>query len=270
MFATLLKHEARLQGPTMLVFTGIALVIYAAGILAALTRIPAIAGFGLITSLTASGLIMVAFPAYLLIRYYQSLYGREGYLTMALPVRSGTLYAAKFTWASLTWLASTVVVLILWLGLVLLQTSAQGATVADLTAAVREGLAQMPPAFPAMVVLGIVVSMVLYLAQFAWVVTFGMEERFRSLGIGGPVVVWVVSYAVMQVLATLAIILIPLGATPDLSGLVFTSFLPEMTRSLNNEEPAFVPLGWVVVLVLTAPVFVVWTLRSMKHHTSLR
>ena len=64
--------------------------------------------------------------------------------------------------------------------------------------------------------------------------------------------------------------LIPIGVTSDLSQLVFASFIPELATAFTGGEPSFIPLGWLVVLPLGLPVFVLWTLRSLRDHTSLR
>lgn len=269
MYAALLKNEARLGIRPLAAYLGIALALFASGVGMVLLRLPAVSGFGFVAAIAASILLVIGIPLHLLQRYYATMYGRQGYLTHAIPVKHTTLYAAKFSWALIVWF--TAVVLAIGLGLLTFvsQAVATGGTAQDVWRSLDEAFAAAPAARVVMVVwLGIV--LLANIAQFGWIVTFGMEERFRSLGLGGPVVMWFVSYLVLQALSMAAIVLIPIGVTSDLGQLVFASFLPELASSLQGGEPSFIPIGWLVVLPLVLPVFVVWTLRSLRDHTSLR
>lgn len=269
MYAALLKNEVRLGIRPLAAYLGIAFALFASGLAMVLLRLPAVSGFGFVVAIAASILLVIGIPLHLLQRYYATMYGRQGYLTHAIPVKHTTLYAAKFSWALIVWF--TAIVLAVGLGLLtfISQAVAMGGTAQDVWRSLDEAFAAALAARVVMVVwLGIV--LLANIAQFGWIVSFGMEERFRSLGLGGPVVMWFVSYLVLQALSMAAIVLIPIGVTSDLSQLVFASFLPELARSLQGGEPSFIPIGWLVVLPLVLPVFVAWTLRSLRDHTSLR
>ena len=270
MYAALLKHEARLQARALASFLGVSLAIYAGGLVLMLLNLPVLSSVGSVVAVVACLLLAISVPALLVQRYYASMYGREGYLTHAIPARHTTLYAAKFSWALAVWLGSIVVVLGMALGFVLTQAVADGGTMADGWSVLTGALAGVPTG-PVVFFVGCsLVGIVIYVAQVGWIVTFGMEERFRSLGLGGPVLVWFLSYAVLQVLALLAMVAIPLGISLDFSHLVFASFLAELPAAFEGADPSFVPLGWLPMLLATLPVYVVWTLRSLRNHTSLR
>lgn len=269
MYAVLLKNEARLGIRPLAAYLGIALALFASGVAMVLLRLPVASGFGFIVAIAASILLAVGIPLHLLQRYYVTMYGRQGYLTHALPVKHTTLYAAKFSWALIVW--SGAIVLAVGLGLLtfISQAVAAGGTAQDVWRSLDEAFAAAPAARVVMVI-WLVIVLFANVAQFGWVVSFGMEERFRSLGLAGPVLMWFVSYLVLQALSILAIVLIPIGVTSDLSQLVFASFLPELASAFDGGDPSFIPIGWLVVLPLVLPVFVVWTLRSLRDHTSLR
>ena len=269
MYAALIKNEARLEARPLAAYLGIALALFGTGSLSVLLRLPVVSGFGFVIAIAASILLTIGIPLHLLVRYYVSMYGRQGYLTHAIPAKHTVLYAAKFTWALVIWLGAILVALGLGLLTFIAQAVAAGGGAADVWRALDEAFAAAPAARG---VMGVWLVIVLFanVAQFGWVVSFGMEERFRSLGIGGPVLMWFASYTALQVLSILAIVLIPIGVTSDLSQLVFASFIPELATAFTGGEPSFIPLGWLVVLPLGLPVFVLWTLRSLRDHTSLR
>lgn len=260
MFTTLLKHEARSMGPQLLVYLVILAVIMASGLLIATTGVEPVASFGTMVAAAGGLFLHVAVPVTLLERYYKSLYGREGYLTMALPVKALTLYWAKVTWSYLVWLTAALIACGSWIAI----------------AAVRGGFDEFAPALSttpgfALAFFGVllVVSLALYVVQFAWIVTYGMEERFRTLGLAGPLVVWLVSYLALQLVSVVAILLVPFGVAPDLGRIVFTPPAIEIGTATGSDL-SFIPLGFMPVVVAAGAVFVVWTLRSLRDHTSLR
>lgn len=271
MFATVIKHEARLQAKTLAAILGIGLVVFAAGTGVILLPVPFVSGFGVAMTFGAVAFLAIATPVHLLERYARSMYGREGYLTHALPVSTRTLYWAKVTWAFAVWLVATLLAVALWGLTLLVQHTHAGGTVAEFVASARDALASVGAGPVALWSTWLVVGLFIYVVQLAWVVTFGMEERFRTLGWGGPVLVWFVAYLALQVVMGLAIFLVPVGITPDFSAWVFQSMLPHMAEAfMTNTDPGFIPMGWFPVLVVTAPVYIVWTLRSLRLHTSLR
>ena len=270
MYTALLRNEARLQAHPLLSYLGMALAVYVGGVALVLIRVPLLAELGRVAAVGACLLLAIGVPVHLLLRYYASMYGREGYLTQAVPAKHTTLYAAKFTWAFGTWAVALILTATLVYGLAVAQTIASGGTASDAWDAVTSSLAN---ANRTAVVLGaawFIIGLLTYVAQFGWVVTFGMEDRFRSLGLGGPVIMWLASYLILQVLMLATMMLIPLGVTLDFSELVFETFLTQLPAAMAGTDPTFIPLGWLPVILATLPIYVLWTLRSLKNHTSLR
>lgn len=270
MYAALLKHEARLQARSLASYAGVSLAVYASGMILMLLRIPLLSGMGSIAAVGACLLLAISIPVLLVQRYYASMYSREGYFTHAIPAKHTTLYAAKFSWAFAVWLVSLVVSVGMALGFFVGQTVSSGGTAAEAWSTLGQAMSVVGTGPKVLIAVWFLIGIVTYVAQFGWIVTFGMEERFRSLGLGGPVLVWLISYVVLQVAALISLLVIPIGVTLDLGQLVFASFLAELPTALNGADPSFIPLGWLPVLLATIPVYIVWTLRSIRNHTSLR
>lgn len=270
MFTALLKNEARLQGRDLRRFLLMFAALYAIGLASIATRLPFIQGFGEAMALGMPLGIIVWVAVHLLTSYHRSLYGRQGYLAHALPVRSSTLYWAKFTWAFVVWVLATVAALVMMFvahGVITVTNGGSfSAMVAELLAPMEALPAWQLVAFVALMLVGIAT----YVAQGGWIITFGMEERFRSMGgPTGPILAAVAIYLVSQVLAMVGIFLIPFGMTFD-GHLTFASLLGELPSMFAGAEPSFIPLGWVPAFVLLGVGTVVWTLHSLQHHTSLR
>ncbi len=260
MFTTVLKHEARSMGPQLLVYLGIVAVLMASGLLVAATGVEPVASFGTMVAAAGGLFLHLAVPVTLLERYYKSLYGREGYLTMALPVKASTLYWAKITWAYVVWLAAALIACGSWIAIALIRGGFD---------AFAQALSTTPALAIGFFAVLLVVSLALYVVQFAWIVTLGMEERFRALGLAGPVVVWLGSYLALQVVSVVAILLIPFGVSPDLGRIVLTPPVIEIGTATGHDL-SFIPLGFIPVVLAAGAVFVLWTLRSLRDHTSLR
>lgn len=270
MYAALLKNEARLQTRPLMSYLGIALAVYVGGALLILLRVRLLAEIGYVAAIGGCLVLAIGVPLHLLLRYYASMYGREGYLTHAVPAKHTTLYGAKYTWASGTWAAALLIAGLLAYGVAVVQTIAAGGTASDTWNYLIAGLTGVNRTALVLGVAWLAVGILTYVAQFGWIVTFGMEDRFRSLGIGGPVAVWLVAYLVMQVAILTAMLLIPVGVTLGFDALVYRSFLPELVDAFDGTDPTFIPLGWLPVILVTLPIYVVWTLHSLKNHTSLR
>lgn len=270
MFSALFKNEARLQGRTLLAFTGIAAATLLGSIVMVLIHTPVVSSLGLMMGVIAVFALAGGIPIYLLVRYYQSMYGREGYFTHVVPARASTLYWAKFLWAFTISLLSLVIAALLGLALFLAQMSSTGTSVGRSWSMIIGVVSQAPGRIVALILILILVEVVLYLAQFGWIVSFGMEDRFRSLGLGGPVIVWFINYITIQILSLAAIFLIPIGYSMQNGSLVFQSMLSTFSEMTTEAEPIVMPLGFVVVLVGLIPVYIVWTVNSIKNHTSLR
>lgn len=270
MYRTLIKNESRLQSRALLTILAMTAIVVAGTIALILLKIPVLSTLAILLGTVAVIGLAVGIPAYLLVRYYQSMYGREGYLTHVVPAKASTLYGAKYTWAFGAVLLGVLGALVLGGGLLLAIAVANGATVSGAWSLFTSALGNFTGRQLTLMVTAVVVGLAIYVAQFAWVVTFGMEDRFRKLGLGGPVLVWFLNYLVLQVVLFAAILAIPLGITPA-GQLTTANFATELIFTpAGQSDVSAIPLGFVPVLLVTLPIYIVWTIRSIRKHTSLR
>ena len=107
----------------------------------------------------------------------------------------------------------------------------------------------------------------------------GSEARFHHLGVGGPIVVYLILYAVQQLVSVVALLLIPLGIQitnpagqlPEFS-LVYESSLSMFNEMLSGADPntAVIGIEIVPVAVLFSFLLLVLTINSHRRHTSVR
>lgn len=274
MIGTLFAQDARASWKNILGSIGIALLVAAVSFTIAALRVPVLEPllFGL-------GVIVVAlitpFVLGLLVEHYwRTMYGREGYFTMALPVRGGALFSAKVLYgiaAALFALAVTAA------GLV-------GATVsASLSQrrapfAVLEELARAIDAPMLWFLAGaIAVQIVFTVVTGAAIISIGSEGRFNHLGFGAPVLGYVGLYLAMQVLGLAAMLFIPFGLSilgPDSGSIVWEGMLGEFITAVSDPsgetQPSVIGLGIVPLSIVVAAVFWWWGARSVSRRTSLR
>lgn len=109
----------------------------------------------------------------------------------------------------------------------------------------------------------------------------GSEARFHHLGVGGPIVVYLILYAVQQLVSVVALLLIPLGIQitnpagqlPEFS-LVYVSSLSMFNEMLSgagaDPNTAVIGIEIVPVAVLFSFLLLVLTINSHRRHTSVR
>lgn len=269
MFGILMKHEIRQTIKPLATIVGASALIVVAGAVPVYLKIPVVSGIGLAVSLVAPVAMPWAALIYLLVSYYQTMYGRVGYFTMSLPVRGRCLYLAKTLWAFLVGMFCYALMLLslVW------SASLSG------EAAVRGGISSLVDEIGwlgiSVLVLLLVSALPALIAQGAFVVTYGMENRFARFGLGGPVIVGVVVYVVNQITILAALLAIPVGVRFLPGGnaeIVGEGTWASMVRALEGDTsaPPVIGLGVVIVYLALAVIASVWAARSIERHTCLR
>lgn len=265
MFGTVMKHEIRGTSNGLGVIAGASVGVFATGALMA-WLFDALLVPGLVLGILAVAALPLGSMIYLLYSYYQTMVGRIGYFTMSLPVRGRVVYAAKVTWAMIV----VLVTYALSAGglLVLRELSGSGPPLSELLAAMLD-MGATP--IVVTVVLIVVAQALLLVVQGAFVVSYGSTTRFAHMGIGGPVVVGAVTYLVSQVVVLAAIVFVPLGIV--VKGPGFGTIVGQgMLSMMGSTRPAVevLGLGMLPAFALLGAVCIVWTIRSIERHTSLR
>ncbi|WP_277211320.1 hypothetical protein [Isoptericola croceus] len=269
---TLLKHELLRTRAMLALVGGVAVLVAVVGALFAATGWPALAPFGLVLAMGAIFAVVPAAQILLAVVYWQSSYGRMGYLTQTLPVRGSSIYWAKIVWAWLVSLAGAA----LSVGLVLAVSPllARGVAVerGDLFRPLREGwalLTEMAPAWAVVAMVVLLVALVLiWPAQYFFAASIGSEAPLNRLGVGGPILVWLGVYFVTQVLTFVSFAAVPLavGVEGDQLGIVRFDLFAEMVAGSSADV---MPIGFLPALLLSTLVCLGWTARSWNRRVSL-
>lgn len=273
MMTTLLAHEWKRTRGMLGVTTGIALLVVAAAALLSAPGWPALSQFGVIVGVAVLSGFVPILQVLLAVDYWRSSYGSGGYFTQTLPIRGGTIFAAKLLHMSLVTFAGLVVSLLLapihWWGV----ATATGADPNPFTA-LRGFWEAVGESVPPLMLLGFAAAfsalLLVWVAMFAFSASIGSETPINRLGPGGPFVVFIVLYTVTQVLTFASFFVIPLGIgmTGDGLGLVRFDVFAEMASGAESSGEVM-PLAFIPPLLLIGIACVWRTARSWNRKVAL-
>lgn len=281
MIATLCAEEFRSTRKTLFTSVGVAALIALASFAAVALRVPILGtigtGLGFFTSFLVTPLVL----GLLVENYWRTMYGREGYFTMVLPVRGRDLFTAKVLYALAAALAAVVVTLVLLAAGAMAVSLSQGGGAFDmlreLLIQLRNTISAAGPAMSAFVVFALLLQLVFLVVVGASLMSIGAQARFNYLGFGAPVLGAVIVYFAMQVLGLAAMLFIPLGIRvdgPDAGSFVatgmFEGFVAAVTDPSGQTQPGVVGIGIVFLSLAVTVLFAWWGARSVERHTSLR
>lgn len=270
---TLLKHEYVRTRAMLVVVTGVAVLLALAGALLGLTGLPVLSTFGTVVVVVVAFALVPVAQILLAVHYWQSSYGRTGYLTQTLPVPGSTIYWAKMLWA---WLVS-IVGLVVSVGIGVAGTSLAAAGDGgelQVQLSLREGwqtLLEVAPGWRAAALVAAFVALILaYPTQYFFAASIGSQAPMNRLGAGGPVLVWLGLYLVSQVLVFVSFVAVPVAVGMEDGRLTFVRFdvLAEMTAGAGT-SPDVMPVGFVPALMLVAVACLVATVHSWRRKVSL-
>ena len=272
MITALLTHEWRRTRSMVGAATGIALLVVAAAALLVAPGWPGLSLLGVLLGAAALCGYVPVLQVLLAVDYWRSSYGRIGYFTQTLPIRGGTIFAAKFLHMNLVVFAGLIVTVLLvplyWGGL-----ASGGFVDLGLIAVLRELWATVSGALSPLLLLAAVAVflalMVTGQAMYVFSASIGSETPINRLGFGGPVVVYIVLYGVSQVLTFAAFLVIPvgIGMTGDGLGLMRFDVLAEMTAGASSGD--VMPLAFLPPLLLIGVACAWRTVRSWNRKVAL-
>lgn len=276
MIAALLAQELRSTWKNLLSTVGIAALVAAVSFTITALRVPVLGTFLMGVGVLAVVAITPLVLGILAENYWRTMYGREGYFTMALPVHGRTLFAVKAVYASIATLAAAAVTLV-------------GAGAAYVVSAVSRGtefgraldllftstISQIGPGTSWFLVACIVLQLVFTVIAGAAAMSVGAEGRFNHLGFGAPVLGTVLLYVAMQIVVLASILFVPVGVRltgPDAGSLVGEGMLGSFVDALSdsNADPDVLGLGFLPVIAIIAVLLAWWGARSVERRTSLR
>lgn len=258
---------------------GIALLVAAVSLTTAALRVPVLGGIGFAVGIIVITTITPIVLGLLAEHYWRTMYGREGYFTMALPVRGRTLFAAKVLYGLAAALVALVITLAAAAGALVAFAMSQGASVALAFEDLWNTLALTGPATVWLLVGCVILQFVFTVVAGAAVMTIGAEGRFNHLGFAAPVIGGVIVYFAMQIVGLAAMLFIPFGVRltgPDAGTLVAEGMLHAFVLALSSgdpatsSEPSVLGLGIVFVSIIATVLLAWWGARSVERRTSLR
>lgn len=220
MIAKLLKHEFIRTRALLGVVFGAALACIALGCLFVALRIPILEGFGAILSLLPVIVLVPAVQILMAVDFWQSSFRSQGYLTHAIPVKGATIYWTKLLWQMIV-SAVAIVVGFFLLALVWFVLGTAGleffAAEPNLFTLVGNVLGAAGDIFPAPVLYGVIIPLLLLAAFFQWPVYYtfaasvGSAGSLGRMGGGGPVIAALLAWLASQVITFLALVVVPFG-----------------------------------------------------------
>lgn len=270
----LLKHEFLRTRNMLALVAGVAVLVALAGTLLAATGWPGLTPLGLAAGVAAVVGLVPATQLALAVAYWRSSYGRTGYLTQTLPVKSSTIYWAKMLWAWLVSLVGAAISLGIALAASPLVARGAGAEPGSVLSSLREGWAALYDVAGAGGVAAAIAALVLLIlvwpTQYFFAASIGSQAPLNRMGVGGPVVVWLGLYVATQVLTFASFAAVPLAVGMDGGRLALVRFnlFEEMTVGVNASADVM-PVGFFPALLLVTVVCLGWSVRSWNRRVSL-
>lgn len=220
MIAKLLKHEFVRTRALLGVIFGAALASVALGCVLLALGIPVLETFGVIFSLLPVLVLVPAVQILMAVDFWQSSFRSQGYLTHAIPVKGATIYWTKLLWQMIV-SAVAIVVGFFLLALVWFVLGTAGleffAAEPNLFTLVGNVLGAAGDIFPAPVLYGVIIPLLLLAAFFQWPVYYtfaasvGSAGSLGRMGGGGPVIAALLAWLASQVITFLALVVVPFG-----------------------------------------------------------
>ncbi|UNK70843.1 hypothetical protein [Microbacterium sp. H1-D42] len=272
MIGSLFAQELRSTRKNLLVTVGVLLLIAAVALTLVALRVPVLGTLGLGFGIVIIVLITPIVLGLLAENYWRSMYGREGYFTMTIPVRGRTLFLTKVLYGVIISLLALVVTAVGLLGAASALALSQRQ---DPAIFIRDGLAAIEPWMAWLGVLAIILQLAYLVIVGAAIMTIGAEGRYNHLGFGAPVIGAVILYVVMQVVTFIGILFIPFGIRltgPDAGELVPQGMLDGVLAAIDDPgaQPEVLGLGFVVTTIVVMALLAWWGARSVERRTSLR
>lgn len=274
MMTQLLRHQFRSTWRTLGSVVGVIALVALVSLAAALLRLPLLGPLGQgVATAALIGLVPVVLVV-LAVDYWQTMYGREGYFTMSLPVRGRELLAAKTLHAALVALVTTLLACGGAVLVVVARARLDRVPVGEALSGWWDTMGSLPGGMVWLVLVGVVLYLVALVVQVASVLSISAEGRFNHLGAGAPLIGLVILYLVNQLVSMVAMLWLPVGVLlqgPDAGQLVARGMWGGFVEAVRTgADPDVVGLGSLPAGVVVAALLAWWAVRSIEHHTSLR
>lgn len=289
MFGKLVKHEFRATSriiPAVFLLTVFLGIISILSILLNVQVLIGISVFILVFLSFAQIAITYALIAW---RYYKTMCGNEAYLSYTLPVKPSLHLWCKLL-VGFVWSTMSMIVFAVTIGGVgiaaYLKNDGSLFGIKELlnTIITTMGLSGYETALVLIFIGLILISIFVGLVEIYFAITLGSTAKFQKFGIGGPILVFVIQYFVLQIVNMLAMGLIPLAVKISMVSeekfsfsLVQNNMVEWMIEQIlhpvaqvSGEEHSLIGIGSFIILPILMAGFLYAASRIINRHTSVR
>lgn len=259
MSAKLLKHEyLRTRAQVGIIFA-IAVGLGLAGAILGLIKSPL--NPAPVLQVLAITLVIPAVQIYLGIENWRNSYKRQGYFTQMIPARGSTIYGAKLLWALIVTFAGFIIAILLTTLLVVTN---------GFTSEMAKFLSYISLEWWIWLLVAIFVisSLVLLPFIFHFLASICAREPLNRWGLGGPALMGVILYIVLQVLMMLSFFILPFAITSNGVGASLSVINPTEFFTANGLD-VIMPIGWIFVYPIVEIVLGFWTRYLWNRGASL-
>lgn len=288
MFGKLVKHEFRATARIIPFVYMVTIFLALLHIISSKLNLGIASRLSLVLMLVMCiGQVIITFVL-LIWRYYRNLYANEGYLTHTLPVPPSQLLWSKllvgFVWSLLSYLVA-----ILAAGTVLVMDFVKSADkFASISAGYHAMIAEIgmenhQTAMWITIIVFLFISIGLLLAEIYFAISAGSLSKLHSLGIGGPILIYIAEYTALQIVAAVTMLFIPLSLQfPETTGGTLSGF-KVVTKSMFSQlgimshsglsganEAGFIGISYYILIPFILIGLLCWTARIINRHTSIK
>ena len=241
------------------------------------TKIPGVVRFFNMLSILGFILCGVAILIFTVINDYQNQQGKRSYFFRSIPAQGSAILGSRITYYA-TYYFSTILMIIIGLTLRLVADD-----VTNMGIPFHMAFNVYKDLYPITKMVGIMIFLVIYtgtefIISMMFAITIGSHAKFKSLGIGGPVLVYFLHYIAMQIINLISILFIPIAIKlPENfdSGfkfeIVFQSMMPEINKlfSAQSNEIRVFGIGFIFITFIVWIIMLVWIYKFSKNKISL-
>ncbi|PID98253.1 MAG: hypothetical protein CSA82_00620 [Actinobacteria bacterium] len=216
----------------------------------------------------------------LMVRYWQTMHGRQAAFTHSIPTQPRLLLIAKFLHATVVMVVSTVVMFLLallyFIANAIATSTPIGESLSTLWGVFTDRVSQLPTSVTVVMLIGTTVGFVSTIIIFQATMSIGAQGRFSHMGFGAPVVGFILVYFILEIVGNLASFIVPFSLKLDGSsrmpvGIVMQPMLPNFIDSVNSgAPPTVIGIASMFVTPIFAIVLAIWAINALKRHLAVK
>lgn len=269
MLGKLIKHEFKATARVIPVIYLAVLLLFLVGLSAKTMKIQTVLATSAFLLMIAVFATIVVTYGVVIVRYYRSMFGNEGYLTGALPVTSGQLLFSKAL-VALLWIGCSLLLSILAIFGFVYVVIPDDVTFAQIKQLVLP-LWEQYKALVVFMFVSMLAQLVLFIAELYFAIALSNTRSFIKYNIAFSVVWMFVTMLAVNLLETLFLLLIPVSIDLTTGDIAFKSMLQDLMGSIASAGNAdHLGIGSLLVDILASVVLFPVTNWMIKRKVSVK